>query len=90
MLILRGERARKNLILWSTFAKKCLTPFLACIFKILPARKKVGQKQSFLVLRESSENQFGREKKSELNELQFFDVFNFFLITILGPINGKL
>ena len=41
----RGDRAEKNAIFWSKLFKNCLKmPFLACIFKILPAAQKVSSK----------------------------------------------
>ena len=59
-----GERALKGLDFWSTFSKKCLkTPFLVTFFKNLPAAQIFGQIRVFILVWESSENQFGRQKK---------------------------
>ena len=55
ILILKGERAPKNAIFWSKFSKKCLkTPFWPAFHKILPMAL-----WFFIVILESSENQFG-------------------------------
>ena len=62
-----GVRAEKTQFFWSKFFKQCLkTPFLACIFFqnfACGTFFKTGSFRVYIVLWESSENQFGRPKK---------------------------
>ena len=65
MLVLRGERAPKKLNFLVKIYQKCLkTPFFWPFFsKICLRRRKFGQIWVFIVVSESSQNQFGRFKK---------------------------
>ena len=61
--ILRGERAtKKRDFSLEIFQKKPTTPFLGFFSKICLRRRKFGQIRVFIVVWESSENQFGRPK----------------------------
>ena len=56
--------------------------FLACFFsKFCLRRRNFGQNRDFLVLWESSENQFGRPKK---RSIKFRKIFEIFLVDIFG------
>ena len=74
MLIFRGSAHRKNANFWPKFSIKCLKmPFLAVFFKINCLRRRnFGQNQVFVVLWESSENQFGGLKKKLTTFSDFF------------------
>ena len=59
-----GSARRKKRNFWSKNFKNCLkTTFLACFFKNLPEAQKFGQYRVFVLLWESSENQFVRLRK---------------------------
>ena len=50
---------------WSKFSKKCIkTLFMACFLKKLPAAKKIWSIRGFIVIWESSENQYGPPNKN--------------------------
>ena len=69
-----GARAKKNAVLrskFSKFSKKCQKCFfLACFSKFCLRRKNIDQNSGFLVLWESSENQFDQPKKNVDNFLK--------------------
>ena len=69
-----GERApEKCKLLVKIFQKVLKNVFLANFFTRLLAAQKTRPKQGFLVLWESSKNQFGRPKKSRPNFLKIFE-----------------
>ena len=59
-----GARAEKRDFMVKVFQKAHKNAFLACFLKKWLRRKKIIQSKVFIVIWESSENQFGRPKKS--------------------------
>ena len=60
-----GARAKKECDFWPKFSKKCRKPSIFGLFsKICLRPGKIGQIRVFIVVGESSENQFGWPKKN--------------------------
>ena len=68
-----GARRKNAIFLVKNLQKVSTNAILACFFKICPRRRIFGQNRDFLMLCESSENQFARPKRKVDKISNFFE-----------------